>query len=282
PKPNEGSTVQATSPKSYADDVGNGHRIEIRPETQDASVDAYLQHLLAQLKKSWLAFIPDEASNGRAATVTVVLEIEPDGVLLKGDPRIESTSGSAKLDQAAVYAIRYWRQYDRLPPGFQQPRLTVHASFSYNLGTTTKVEIPPKNAHGGVSTRIVGPPVDASGVEILTDTHGVDFGPYVKRMLSRLKTNWYAAMPEQAKMGEKGKVAIILTVLWNGELSPENGQIDYGSGKPELDKAALDAVRNSGPLESLPQAFDGSYVKLRVVFLYNIRPEDAARELGKE
>lgn len=281
PKLNEGSTVQATSPRSYADDVGNRHRIEIRPGTQDASVDAYLQHLLSQIKKSWLAFIPDEASNGRPAKVTVVFEIEPDGALVKGDPRIESSSGSVKLNQAAVYAIRYWRQYDRLPPGFQQPRLIVHADFSYNVGTTTQVEIPPRRPDWRVSATS-SVPVNGSGAEILSDTQGVDFQNYIKRMLAAVKQSWSNVMPEEAKMGAKGVVQVTFAILPDGSLSPEDPQLEKISGNRVLDNAAVEAIRNSAPFEPLPHEFHGPHLKLRIIFFYNVKPEDAAREPGRE
>jgi hypothetical protein len=42
-----------------------------------------------------------------------------------------------------------------------------------------------------------------------------------------------------------------------------------------LDKAALDAMRNSEPLDSPPGQFDGPFLKLRVAFLSSVRLEDA-------
>jgi len=35
-------------------------------------------------------------------------------------------------------------------------------------------------------------------VEILSDTQGVDFGPYLQRVMHDVKLNWYAVMPEEA------------------------------------------------------------------------------------
>jgi outer membrane biosynthesis protein TonB len=283
-KPSEVSTVEAGNPKGYIEDVGNGHRIEIRSETQNTSAAAYLQHVLEQLKKSWLAFIPDEASNGRPAKVTAVFEIQSDGALLEGDPRIESSSGSAKLDQAAVYAIQYWRRYDRLPQGLDESRLTVHASFTYNVGTTTQVEIPPKGAPGRAPAGTVGLKTQSSedsrsafeggyGVTILSDTDGVDFKPYLQRMLAALRKHWMEIMPDEARMGEKGKTSVVFTILPDGSLSAAGPTVEGGSGRGELDKAALGAINNSIPFEPLPNQFHGPYLKLQIIFLYNIRPE---------
>ncbi len=43
-------------------------------------------------------------------------------------------------------------------------------------------------------------------LEILSDTQGVDFGPYLQRILQDVRENWYHAIPESAEM-KKGKLA---------------------------------------------------------------------------
>src|SRR6185312_2724976 len=47
-------------------------------------------------------------------------------------------------------------------------------------------------------------------LDILSDTQGVDFGPYLQRVLHDVKVNWYAIIPEEAKdpLYKQGKVAI--------------------------------------------------------------------------
>jgi TonB family protein len=274
-----GDVSPATNLKKYVDDVGNGHRMEIRSEPQDASISAYLQDLLAQLKKSWLSFIPDEASNGRFAQITTVFRIHPDGKLSAGDPQIETSSGNAKLDDAAVYAIRYWHQYDRLPPGFAGETLTVHASFSYNVGARTRIEVPPTGTGSASATKF---PVGRYGIDILSDTQGVNFTPYLNRMLAFLEQTWHGVMPEEARMGTKGVAYVTFEILPNGSVPPENLQLERSSGQTVFDKAALDAVNNSAPFEALPHEFHGPYLKLRIVFLYNLRPEDVGLKPGKE
>ena len=36
-------------------------------------------------------------------------------------------------------------------------------------------------------------------VEILSDTRGIDFGPYLQRILRDIRSNWYNLIPESAK-----------------------------------------------------------------------------------
>ena len=110
------------------------------------------------------------------------------------------------------------------------------------------------------------------GVAILSDTQGVDFTPYVRQMLKLLQKNWEAIMPEEAKMGEKGKATITLEILSDGTLATGDPQIEKSSDLKALDKAAMNAIRNSVPFQALPQQFHGPVLKLRILFLYNIKP----------
>ncbi|HTS04451.1 MAG TPA: peptidylprolyl isomerase, partial [Candidatus Eisenbacteria bacterium] len=47
----------------------------------------------------------------------------------------------------------------------------------------------------------------ASGFEILSDTQGVDFGPYVQRVRQEVKASWYRRIPQSAET-KIGKVTI--------------------------------------------------------------------------
>lgn len=123
----------------------------------------------------------------------------------------------------------------------------------------------------------------SDGVTILSDTQGVDFWPYLQRVLIKLKAQWLAEMPEEARMGDKGKVTVLLTILPDGTVSADRTQIESGSGKPSLDKATLDAIRRSTPFEPLPLPFYGPSLKLRIIFLYNIPSSEGLKpSAGKD
>src|SRR5690606_23167628 len=48
-----------------------------------------------------------------------------------------------------------------------------------------------------------------SGLELLSDPKGVDFRPYLIQVLNAVRRNWYAVLPESARLGmERGRVAI--------------------------------------------------------------------------
>ena len=111
------------------------------------------------------------------------------------------------------------------------------------------------------------------GVQILSDTQGVDFTNYINRLLATLKRNWEYVMPESARMGDKGVVFTSFQIYPNGSVTAPDPLLDRTSGKEPLDNAAMSAIHASNPFEPLPSQFHGPYLRLRIVFIYNIPPE---------
>jgi len=109
-----------------------------------------------------------------------------------------------------------------------------------------------------------------SAVEILTPTEGVDFSTYIARVLASVKRNWYSVMPESARLGDKGKVVLQFRIMRNGVVPEDEPAMVGSSGKEPLDRAASSSIRASTPFEPLPSAFNGPYIELRFIFLYNI------------
>ena len=135
-----------------------------------------------------------------------------------------------------------------------------------------------KNPGGGAGG--FGGPVPSPGggggsylggnVEMLTPTEGVDFTNYLARVLVGVKRNWYAVIPESARLGEKGKVVLQFRILKDGNVPYPEPWLVGTSGKEPLDRAALSSIRGSSPFEPLPPAFSGPYIELRFIFLYNL------------
>jgi len=112
------------------------------------------------------------------------------------------------------------------------------------------------------------------GYEILTDTQGVDFSSYIQRLLATLRRNWYAVMPESAELGDKGIVDTTFQINHDGSVPSPDPQLERTSGKEPLDNAAMAAIHASNPFEPLPSQFKGQFIRLRIIFLYNL-PVDA-------
>jgi TonB family protein len=103
-------------------------------------------------------------------------------------------------------------------------------------------------------------------LEILSDTQGVDFGPYLQRILQDVKENWYRLIPESAEM-KKGKLMIEFAITKDGQVA--GMKLVATSGDPPLDRAAWGGITASNPFPPLPTEFKGPYLALRFRFFYN-------------
>jgi TonB family protein len=103
---------------------------------------------------------------------------------------------------------------------------------------------------------------------ILSDTRGVDFGPYLSRIVYIVRRNWYSVIPESARLGEKGRVSIVFEILKDGTV-PQL-RLVASSGSDALDRAALAGIRASIPFPPLPEEFTGNHLVLQFIFLYNL------------
>jgi len=111
-------------------------------------------------------------------------------------------------------------------------------------------------------------------VEVLSDTHGVDFGPYLQRVLHDVKMNWYSLIPENARppIRKKGKVSIEFAILKDGHIAGMRFEPGGSSGDVALDRAAWGGITASDPFLPLPAEFHGPNLALRFHFFYNSGP----------
>ncbi len=126
---------------------------------------------------------------------------------------------------------------------------------------------------GGAVETLYGAEGKSGNVEILTDTQGVNFGPYLKDVLATVRKNWYALIPADAKT-KKGKLAVEFAIHKDGSIT--NLHLAAASGDVSLDQAAWGAITASIPFAALPSAFTGPYLALRFRFYYNPDASDLA------
>jgi len=113
------------------------------------------------------------------------------------------------------------------------------------------------------------PAARMGGAEILSDTMGVDFGPYLQQVLHVVRENWIRQLPESAMppLLKKGEVSIDFAILKDGSIA---GMRYYsGSGDVSLDRAAYGGITASNPFQPLPAEFAGQYLSLRIRFILN-------------
>jgi hypothetical protein len=118
-------------------------------------------------------------------------------------------------------------------------------------------------------------PGQNGAVDILSDTMGVDFGPYIQRVVYDTKKAWYPIIPEVARppLNKQGHVQITFRILPDGTIAPHSMHLEGGSGDVSLDRAAWAAINYAG-YPPLPKDFKGPYLELRFIFFYNLRPGD--------
>jgi TonB family protein len=115
-------------------------------------------------------------------------------------------------------------------------------------------------------------PGSAGGAEILSDTMGVDFGPYLRRIIYDTERAWWPIIPEIARppLNKQGKVMIRFKIMKDG--SVKEMTLEGPSGDVSLDRAAWGGILGASPFPQLPRDFKGPYLELRFYFLYNIKP----------
>ena len=106
---------------------------------------------------------------------------------------------------------------------------------------------------------------------ILSDTRGVDFGPYLARIVYIVRRNWLSVIPESARLGEKGRVGVVFEILKDG--SVPQLRLVASSGSDPLDRAAMNGIHASVPFPPLPPEFTGNHLVLQFIFLYNLAPQ---------
>ena len=160
-------------------------------------------------------------------------------------------------------------------PRIQAPRNTVDDAIrqvARGGGSRGLVVGDEESMSTGVSPASPSVPVPGklgSSLELQSDPMGVDFRPYLIRVLSAVKRNWLAVVPESARLGRRGKVVIQFAISKEGTVPKL--VIAVPSGAEALDRAAVAGISASNPFPPLPAEFRGSVIRLQLNFLYNLQ-----------
>ena len=146
---------------------------------------------------------------------------------------------------------------EQLQPDAQQPAIQLPPPGSWALPPDEGgfLEMPNREDGGGV---------DTGGLSF--DTQWYDWGPYAKAMLAKIRRHW--RIPEIARMGVQGRVKIRFFIERDGTVT--GLRIVDESGKPPMDFAARDAIRDSSAFEPLPVDLGGAGREgVTITFFYN-------------
>jgi TonB family protein len=163
-------------------------------------------------------------------------------------------------------------------PEFRLPKNTVEEALRSSMkgGTGAAIVMEtydlPSSSQGGFggifSPQQSSPGRVGSTLELLSDPQGVDFKPYLIRVLAMVKRNWFSVMPESARLGQRGRTVLQFSIDRQGRVPKL--VIANPAGTDALDRAAVAGISASVPFPELPPDFKGQQVRLQLSFLYNM------------
>jgi TonB family protein len=103
-------------------------------------------------------------------------------------------------------------------------------------------------------------------LDILSNTYGIDFGPYLQALVKDVRKKWFSIIPASDQM-KKGKLAIQFDIAKDGKVA--DMRLVTSSGDRSLDRYAWGSITASNPFPSLPREFQDSYLRLRFRYYYN-------------
>jgi TonB family protein len=105
------------------------------------------------------------------------------------------------------------------------------------------------------------------------DTKGVEFGPWLRRFVAQIRSNWFIPY---AAMSMKGHVVVTFFVHKDGTIS------DVSVLKPSpvdaFNRSAQNAVLASNPTQPLPPEYPDDRAFFTVTFFFNENPSGGSRE----
>ncbi|MBI4466844.1 MAG: TonB family protein [Acidobacteria bacterium] len=188
-----------------------------------------------------------------------------------GQPEAAPRGEGTRREPEPVPPAKEWAQLENLPrpaPRGESPLELPQASPGRAIEESLRRSqgTPGGGGEGGP----IQPNFNTPFPTILSDTRGVDFGPYLIRLLREVRRNWYAVIPESARWGEQGRVVIVFSIQKDGSVPLGQPTVVRSSGRSHLDRPAFASIRASQPFPPLPEEFTGENIVLQFTFLYNL------------
>ena len=105
------------------------------------------------------------------------------------------------------------------------------------------------------------------GSAIQFDTKGVEFGPWIRRFVARVRRNW--DVPEAA-FSFRGRVVLQFNIHRDGHITDVT--VVQPSEIDAFNRAAVNAILGSNPVEPLPPEYPDNRAFFTVTFYYNETP----------
>jgi TonB family protein len=149
---------------------------------------------------------------------------------------------------------------------------TSHAPETKSQNPTNSSEQQAAAAQTGVTH-----PRNFGALDVLSNTYGIDFGPYLTGVVRNVRENWLHLIPASDQM-KNGRLAIEYKIMKDGKVA--DMKIVAPSGEMSLDRSAWGSITASNPFPPLPEAFPDAYLHLRSRFYYNPQKSDLESKMS--
>jgi outer membrane biosynthesis protein TonB len=158
------------------------------------------------------------------------------------------------------------------------PQPNSHPNFNTGSSANSSIQDAIRNAArnpGGGGGATASSPNGAlgTGVDILSDTQGVNFDPYIRRILREIYDQWIPLIPEEARppLSKSGVTMIRFSILPDGRIGAMH--LDGSTHDDALNRAAWGSIVGVGQFPPLPSQFHGPNLELRIHYLVNKQQE---------
>jgi TonB family protein len=136
------------------------------------------------------------------------------------------------------------------------------------VGAAGAQQAAPAGAMGGMQVQS-GVRVDSPGVDLLSDTQGVDFTPYIDGIVKQVYGEWVKMRAEEADVPQvaQGVTDIRFTINPDGTIGAMH--LEKSTMDQALNRAAWGAITGVGKFAPLPAGFHGPNLELRIRFRAN-------------
>lgn len=175
-------------------------------------------------------------------------------------PQFAGRPTDSPLQQAAVDSQTF---------AFREPVAAAAASAAVDWRQAIRSVKPSAGGSSGFDTSGIsgGQQGTAEQGPLSFETQWFDWGPYAQSMVSRIRVNWYANMPQLIRTGIAGVVTIRFTIQRDGRITDVT--VLESSSHPPYDFAARKAIELSSPLNPLPANFPNPNERVTAKFFYN-------------
>jgi hypothetical protein len=167
------------------------------------------------------------------------------------------------------------------------PQPSAKPNFNTNNNAHDSIQESIRNAvrnpgGGGIGARGPGEsPLNFGNVEVLSDMQGVNFNPYLRRILADIYRNWLPLIPEECKppLSKDGEVLIRFSILPDGRIGIPGGKppdgiwLDGSTHDDAINRSAWGSITSEGQFPPLPAQFHGPNLELRIHYYVNKQPQ---------